>query len=52
MIEDNGIGSEHYDSSNGKGINAIKSKIAYLNGRIAIIKKKDNGTLIVIELNI
>lgn len=52
MIEDNGIGSEHYDSSNGKGINAIKSKIAYLNGRIEIIKKKDNGTLIVIELNI
>jgi signal transduction histidine kinase len=52
MVEDNGIGSENYANSDGKGLKAIKSKIAYLNGKIEIIKKKDNGTLIVIELNI
>ena len=36
----------------GKGLDTIRSKIAYLNGKIEIGQKKDKGTLIVIELPI
>lgn len=37
---------------NGKGLDTIRSKIAYLNGHIEISKNKDHGTLIVVELPI
>ncbi len=52
MVEDDGIGIGDQTLATGKGLNAIQSKIAYLNGEIEIMKKNDNGTLIVIELNV
>jgi len=52
MVEDDGIGIEDYTLAKGKGLKAIQSKIAYLNGDMEIMKKTDNGTLIVIELNV
>ncbi len=52
MVEDNGVGIEDYQGKKGRGLNAIQSKIAYLNGEMEIMKKKDNGTLIVIEINV
>jgi signal transduction histidine kinase len=52
MVEDDGVGIEDYGASKGKGISSIQSKIAYLNGQIEIMKKKDEGTLIIIELNV
>jgi signal transduction histidine kinase len=52
MVEDDGVGIEDYTLAKGKGLNAIQSKIAYLKGEMEIIKKKDDGTLIVIELNV
>ena len=52
IVEDNGIGIEDYGVAKGKGLVSIKSKIAYLNGKIEIMKKNDSGTLIVIELNV
>jgi signal transduction histidine kinase len=52
MVEDDGVGIEDYKLSKGKGLEAIQSKIAYLDGKIEIIKKKDNGTLIVIEIDV
>lgn len=52
MVEDNGIGIGDLTQAKGKGLDSIRSKIAYLNGRIEIMKKKDGGTLIVIEINV
>jgi len=52
LIEDNGIGMEEDKTVKGKGLDTIRSKIAYLNGQIEIGRKKDSGTLIVIELPI
>ncbi len=50
MVEDNGIGIAEDQAEKGKGLNNIKSRVAYVNGRIEISHKKDNGTLIVIEI--
>ena len=50
MAEDDGVGIGDYTLTKGKGLSAIQSKIAYLNGKMEIIKKKDSGTLIVIEI--
>ncbi len=52
LVEDDGIGIDVDKSMKGNGLDAIQSKIAYLNGHIEISKKKDGGTLIVIELPI
>jgi signal transduction histidine kinase len=52
MVEDDGIGIDNYALSKGKGLDSIQSKIAYLNGKMEIEKKKDKGTLIVIEINV
>lgn len=60
LVEDNGIGiGEDVASEDvyrgpykGKGLSAIRSKIAYLNGRIEISRKQTGGTLVVIELPI
>ncbi|HSZ87647.1 MAG TPA: ATP-binding protein [Puia sp.] len=52
MVEDNGIGIDDFTEAKGNGIKTIQSKIAYLNGDIEIQKKKDKGTLIVIEINV
>ena len=52
MVEDNGVGIEDYAAAKGKGLASVKSKIAYLNGRIEIMKKQNKGTLIIIEITI
>ncbi|MBS1915231.1 MAG: hypothetical protein JST87_03080 [Bacteroidetes bacterium] len=52
IVEDDGIGMEDISASNGKGLDTIRSKIAYLNGRMEIERKKDSGTLINIEINV
>lgn len=50
MVEDNGIGIAEDLSNKGKGLHTIQSKIAYLKGKIEISRKKENGSLIVIEI--
>jgi len=50
MVEDDGVGIGDFSKAKGKGLLAIQSKIAYLNGKMEIAKKKENGTLIVIDL--
>jgi len=50
MVEDNGVGIADYAAAKGKGLGAIKSKIDYLKGKMEIMKKKENGTLIVLEI--
>ena len=50
MVEDDGIGIVDYAASKGKGLASIQSKIAYLKGEMEIMKTKENGTLIVIEI--
>ena len=50
IVEDNGVGIENPEGKKGKGLDGIRSKIAYLNGVIEITKKEDKGTLIVIEI--
>ncbi len=52
LADDNGVGmpDELLRSGGGKGLNTIRSKIAYLNGRIEISRKMEGGTLVVIEL--
>jgi glucose-6-phosphate-specific signal transduction histidine kinase len=52
MVEDDGIGIAEDLSVKGKGLNGIQSKIAYLNGKIEISRRKENGTLIVIEIEV
>jgi len=51
-VEDNGIGIQDYTAAKGKGLAAIESKIAYLEGEMEIMKIKDGGALIVIEINV
>jgi signal transduction histidine kinase len=50
IVEDNGIGIAEDLNIRGKGLNTIQSKIAYFKGRIEITRKKESGTLIVIEI--
>jgi signal transduction histidine kinase len=52
LVEDDGVGIDGQRPVKGKGLDTIRSKIAYLNGKIEIGQKKDRGTLIVIELPI
>jgi len=52
LVEDDGVGIDENRAVKGKGLDTIRSKIAYLNGRIEIGQKKEKGTLIVIELPI
>lgn len=52
MLEDDGVGFDESRAVKGKGLDTIRSKIAYLNGRIEIGPKREKGTLIVIELPI
>ena len=52
MVEDNGVGIGDEAFTSGRGLTAIQSKIAYLNGKMEIIKKQDKGTLIVIEITL
>jgi signal transduction histidine kinase len=52
MAEDDGVGIRDEQSLKGRGLQAMRSKIAYLNGKMEIMRKKDRGTLVVIEVNI
>jgi signal transduction histidine kinase len=52
LVEDDGVGIDGQRPVKGKGLDTIRSKIAYLNGKMEIGQKKDKGTLIVIELPI
>lgn len=52
MVEDNGIGIDENIPVNGKGLNSIQSKIEYLHGRMEVTRKKEKGTLVVIEINL
>jgi signal transduction histidine kinase len=52
MVEDDGVGIDENKVVKGKGLETVRSKIAYLNGRVGIERKKEGGTLIVIELPI
>ena len=50
VVEDDGVGIDEREGPKGRGLDTIRSKIAYLNGRIEISRKKEKGTLIVIEI--
>jgi signal transduction histidine kinase len=50
IVEDNGVGIAEDLNTGGMGLNTIQSKIAYFKGRIEITRKKESGTLIVIEI--
>jgi glucose-6-phosphate-specific signal transduction histidine kinase len=52
MVEDDGVGIDENKAVNGKGLETVRSKIAYLKGRVGIERKKEGGTLVVIELPI
>lgn len=52
LVEDDGVGIDEVKAVKGKGLETVRSKIAYLNGRVEIGSKKEGGTLIVIELPI
>lgn len=52
IVEDNGKGIEFPASStsSGIGLDSIRSKIAYFNGKMEIRKKPEHGTIVVIEI--
>ncbi len=50
LVEDDGKGIYEGETAKGRGLDTIRSKIAYLNGRIEIGRKKEKGTLIVMEI--
>jgi signal transduction histidine kinase len=52
VVEDDGVGIDESKAVKGKGLETVRSKIAYLNGRVGIERKRGGGTLIVIELPI
>ncbi len=52
LVEDDGVGIDGNRPAKGKGLDTIRSKVAYLNGKVEIGQKKDKGILIVIELPI
>ena len=50
VVDDDGVGINKDNAVSGKGLETVRSKIAYLNGRVEIERKKEGGTLVVIEL--
>lgn len=48
-LEDNGIGISDTDIREGQGIGSIRSRVAYMNGRIEISRRPEGGTMVVIE---
>ncbi len=50
LVEDDGIGINEDKTVKGKGLQTVRSKIAYLKGRVEIGPKNEGGTLIVIEI--
>jgi signal transduction histidine kinase len=52
VLEDDGVGIREDKAVKGKGLETVRSKIAYLDGRVEIGPRNEGGTLIVIELPI
>jgi signal transduction histidine kinase len=52
VVDDDGIGIDQDHAVKGKGLETVRSKIAYLKGKVGIERKKEGGTLVVIELPI
>jgi signal transduction histidine kinase len=52
VVDDDGVGFDKDNIVEGKGLETVRSKIAYLKGRVAFERKKEGGTLIVIQLPI
>ena len=50
MVEDNGIGMDGKNILKGNGLDSIQSKIEFLHGRMEVTRGKENGTLVVIEI--
>ena len=50
MVDDNGVGIRADTLTDGMGLSTIRAKVAYLNGQMAIERKPEGGTLIVIDL--
>ena len=51
IIEDNGRGIPADSLPKGKGLTSIRARIAYLNGKMETMNKKEGGALFVIEIN-
>jgi signal transduction histidine kinase len=51
-VEDNGKGfeAENAEERRGMGINTVKSRVDYLNGKLTIDSRKDVGTTILIDI--
>jgi len=52
VVDDDGVGIDKDNAVKGKGLETVRSKIAYLKGRVEIERKKEGGTLVVIEIPI
>lgn len=50
LVEDNGVGIDEQVASSGRGLDTIRSKIAYLKGRMEMDSRDGKGTLIMIEI--
>lgn len=50
IVEDNGIGIDEGNKLKGKGLDAIRSKVTFLKGHVEISRKKEGGTLVVMEI--
>ncbi len=51
MVEDNGTGIAGQAQTDGMGLSTIRSKVAYLNGQINVLRKPEGGTLVVIDID-
>jgi signal transduction histidine kinase len=52
VVDDDGIGFDNDRVVKGKGLETVRSKIAYFKGKVGIERKREGGTLIVIQLPI
>ncbi|NIJ55521.1 sensor histidine kinase [Dyadobacter arcticus] len=50
IVEDNGVGLRDLSHVDGQGLSTIRSRVAYLNGKMEISNKQDGGVLVVIEI--
>jgi signal transduction histidine kinase len=52
VVDDDGIGFDKDSVVKGRGLETVRSKIAYFKGKVGIERKREGGTLIVIQLPI
>ncbi|MCY7353370.1 MAG: histidine kinase [Cytophagaceae bacterium] len=50
IVEDNGVGIDESPEAQGQGLSTIQSRVTYLNGTMEISRKKEGGTLVVLEM--